>query len=108
MPHPQLLKAPDDAVTIADGAPTKTNRLMAEVFAGSGRLTKAFRAKGWDVLPVDVETNDVVTMSTDLTQADQQERLCAILRSAGAEFVHIGTPCASFSRARRLDGGPPP
>ena len=78
------------------------------MFAGSGRFTKAFRNRGWNTLPVDVATNDVVRTSTNLNDHDRQHQLCAELRSAGAEFVHLGTPCTCFSRARKFDGGPPP
>ena len=104
---------PNEASTPAKGSAEHTTkrmrqRQMVEVFAGSGTLTKAFRRMGWSVLPVDVATNDVVATSTDLTNEDARNRLRATLRTAAVRFIHVGTPCASFSRARKSDGGPAP
>eukprot|EP00971_Amphidinium_carterae_P015752 310874-Amphidinium_carterae.1 len=83
---------------VCDSTPCSSGstKWCLEVFAGSANLTRAWRAAGLPtLLAVDVVVNDLVVTSTDVG-----------LDFVG--FVHFGTPCSTFSRARKYDGGPRP
>ncbi len=79
--------------------------LFVEVFAGSARVTSAARSCGiktldpWDIL--------YGTMY-DLLRPKNVRKLLRILSSGHVFFAWWGTPCHSFSIARRWDGGPRP
>ena len=77
---------------------------VIEVFAGCCRLSKSFVQLGFHVLAVDIEFGK----SNDLLQEKVLDRLVAFINTHNVVFVWLGTPCTSWSRARKNDGGPQP
>ena len=77
---------------------------VIEVFAGCCRLSKSFVQLGFHVLAVDIDFGE----SNDLLQEKVQDRLLAFINTHNVVFVWLGTPCTSWSRARKNDGGPQP
>ena len=81
---------------------------MLEIFLGTGNLTQAFLDQGSLVLPpVDLVVDGLVTEASDSLNADFFGKLLQWIK-VGTFYVHLGTPCSSFSVARKDDGGPPP
>ena len=107
MTTPLLPSVPNEADDPADNAPTG-DEVDGRGIRRERAAHKGVPPKRLAGAPHRLGTNKVVHQSTDLTNSDQQDQLCAALRSLRVEFVHVGTPCASFSRARKFDGGPPP
>ena len=80
-----------------------------EIFSGTARLTKAMQAQGWFVLPpVDITVAGEVCAPANVLEEQLKFKLDAWISSGAIRLVHFGTPCTTFSRARRNDGGPPP
>lgn len=75
--------------------------VLLEVFAGSARLCKAFRRQGWETWAWDSKLGP----SFDLTSPRNLKNLLAKL--VQVDWVHIATPCGSFSAARRGRPGSP-
>ncbi|CAK9110998.1 unnamed protein product, partial [Durusdinium trenchii] len=72
-------------------------------------ITRAMRAAGFAVLPpIEIECNDEVQFSVDITSEDVIQHLRMLITEGYVFYAHFGTPCSSFSLARKLDGGPPP
>ena len=72
-------------------------------------LTRAMRRKGWSVLPpIEIVVDGDVQAPADILDSDLQRKLHNWICSGVIALLHFGTPCTSFSRARRNDGGPPP
>ena len=76
-------------------------RVFLEIFSGAGALSATLRRRGWKVIEWDI----VHGASFDLTVAANIRRLYDMVRSA--DLVHLGTPCTSFSVARRGRIGDP-
>ena len=75
-----------------------TQGSFLEVFGGSGTLSKAISAMGVAVLPsLDIRKGP----SFDLLRRSTQQAVKEILNKFQVSYVHIGTPCTVFSRARR-------
>ena len=85
-------------------------KFLVEIFAGKARLTRAVRRRGkFAVLPpIEVDQSEEVPNPADLLRPDVRRKLEAWLRAGVVQWVHFGTPCTSFSIARKDDGGPPP
>lgn len=82
-----------------------TSRSLWEIFAGKVVLTKAMRAAGFAVLPpIEIERNDEVPFSVDITSDSVLKHLFMLIEEGFVFYVHFGTPCSSFSLARKLDG----
>jgi len=80
-----------------------------EIFSGAAGLTAAALALGLPCLPpVDVTVSEYVTCPTDVLQPPVAACLRRWIAAGSTAWVHFGTPCTTYSRARRLDGGPPP
>ena len=81
-----------------------------EVFSGKAWLTRALRKRGWGILPpIDIVIEGDVLAAADVLDPLLRAKVEAWLKSGCVKFVHFGTPCATFSRARKEgDGGPPP
>ena len=80
-----------------------------EVFAGTACLTQAARASGLPCLPpIDISVSQLVPVASDVLDADFWEFIIKVAQLGGIFFTHCGTPCNTFSAARKLDGGPPP
>ena len=82
---------------------------FVEVFAGKGWLTRAMRRRGWGILPpIDITVAGEVLVAADILDPVFHAKLCTWLSSGAVRLSHFGTPCTSFSIARRDDGGPKP
>ena len=68
-----------------------------EVFSGSGNLSAALKATGLPVLP-DIEIQK--GSEFDLLRKSTQTVLLRLLSTGKIKYVHFGTPCRVFSRAR--------
>ena len=80
-----------------------------EVFAGSAGLSRAMQMAGAPVLPpIELIPNEAVPFAVDITDVKVQRHVEKLLREGYISYIHFGTPCCSFSQARKLDGGPPP
>jgi hypothetical protein len=68
-------------------------------------MSKALASQGLDTESWDIADNPLL----DLTNPDILRRIFDKLRSGRVKFLWLGTPCQSFSRARKNDGlGPGP
>lgn len=78
--------------------PKNTSKgLFLELFAGSCRLTHAIRQRGLAVAdPVDI----LLGSHHDLRRRASQLAILSWIKSGWIKFVHLGTPCTVFSRAR--------
>ncbi|CAE7505806.1 unnamed protein product, partial [Symbiodinium necroappetens] len=75
-----------------------------EIFSGSAGISAQWRQQNLLVLPpIDLTLSAHVRESVDLL--DFVKLLC---RMGAVTFLHLGTPCSSFSIARSRPGGPPP
>ena len=93
-----------DPVEVARQGP-----FFLEIFAGEGGITRHLRALHVPVLPpVDVVQSGEVAQARDVLDAQFWDRILALARAGAIMFVHLGTPCSSFSIARELPEGPPP
>lgn len=73
-------------------------RVCWEIFAGDGKLSQALKRKGCHVLfPIDIR----VGPQFDLTKKSNQSRVLHYIRKGYIDYIHLGTPCTVFSRARR-------
>ena len=83
-------------------------RIGLELFSGSGHFSKAMRrvAKGqFECFEVDIMHGN----QFDLSSSYVQKEILGLLKRGIVVFVWLGTPCNSWSRARRWDGrGPGP
>eukprot|EP00913_Durusdinium_trenchii_P004004 g3708.t1 len=55
-----------------------------------------------------ITPNQFVLEAVDLTDSRVLEHLESLIREGRINYIHFGTPCSSFSLARKDDGGPPP
>ena len=68
-----------------------------EIFSGSGNLSRAVSSLGLRVLPpLDIKNG----AEYDLTRRSTQTLIKKIILEYGVSYIHIGTPCTVFSRAR--------
>ena len=58
--------------------------------------------------PVDITICQEVPTPFDVVDAEQWDFIFTLCKSGAIMFIHCGTPCNTFSSARKLDGGPPP
>ena len=80
-----------------------------EIFSGTANLTQAMRRLGLPTLPpVDITVCEHVPTAFDVVDADQWSFIMELVRAGAVRFLHCGTPCNTFSSARKDDGGPPP
>ena len=79
--------------------------LCLELFCGEAGLTASLKRHGLTVLPPwDIQLGSCF----DLLVTANQRRLFRLLSTGHVLLVWLGTPCATWSLARRFDGGPPP
>ena len=89
---------------------------MIEVCCGSAKLAAAFRARGVPALGIDHKWNKHAPIAPALhmdlsTGAGMDELLTLIKEAPDLQFVWLGVPCGSASRARQIpagDGAPRP
>ena len=68
-----------------------------EVFAGCGNLSKYMKKAGFQVLPpLDIKINPL----HDLTRTAIQKVVSDTIVMFDVDYIHFGTPCSVFSRAR--------
>lgn len=68
-----------------------------EVFAGCGSLSKHMKKIGFHVLPpIDIKNDH----EFDLTNPRVQQLIRDIISTYDIDYIHFGTPCTVFSRAR--------
>ena len=84
-------------------------RFVLEIFVGLAGLSIACSLAGlWVLPPVDFESSEAIGEAVDVFDPTFQSKLTAWVVEGAIGLVHFGTPCSSFSTARRDDGGPPP
>ena len=92
--------------------PTAAHRLrpwFLEMFAGKAWLTRAMKKAGWSTLPpVEINVGGDTLASADLLDPALRRKIDTWIASGCVRLAHFGTPCTTFSRARKNDGGPPP
>lgn len=82
---------------------------FVELYSGTARLTQSVQALGIPCLPpIDVELCAMVPSPFDVGDHDLWEFFTQIVVLGAIFFAHFGTPCNTFSAARKEDGGPPP
>ena len=80
-----------------------------EIFAGQAGITEAVQLMGVPALPpVDVVVSDLVSEAADVLELAVGETIMAIIAARLVFLLHCGTPCNTFTAARKDDGGPPP
>lgn len=82
---------------------SRRRRCLLEIFAGSGRVADAWRRRGGSALAIDVRHR---AHEDVLDYRVRQGILRAIARQR-ADAVWLGTPCSSWSLARRGRAGRP-
>ena len=81
--------------------------LFLELFAGTGRMSKAFTRLGLQVLAIDsVKVSGVSSVVLDLVKPLSQKLVFDLIRSRRLAAVHLAPPCGTSSAARRIDAGP--
>ena len=87
----------------------KQGRFFLELFSGTAGITEAVQLTGVPVLPpIDIVLSDMVKEVSDVVDAQVWQRVLRVLREGVVFYLHCGTPCNTFSSARKDDGGPPP
>ena len=80
-----------------------------EIFSGTARLTRAFQAVGLLCLPpIDITVCEMVPQPFDVVDVDRWAFFMQLVYMGAICYAHFGTPCNTFSAARKDDGGPPP
>ena len=80
-----------------------------EVFSGTARLTQLMQSLGVKCLPpIDITVSPLVPDAFDVVDVEKWSFFMQLLKTGSVFFAHFGTPCNSFSAARKDDGGPPP
>ena len=77
--------------------------VVLELFAGSGRVAKCARRQGVPAIAVDVQRGP----QYDLSRGDIIEGIVAHMRAGNIRAVWLGTPCSTWSTARRGHPGAP-
>ena len=87
----------------------KFSRWFVEVFSGTARLTTSVRDLRVPCLPpVDITLCSNIPVPFDVLDVDQWQRFMQLIYFGVIFFAHFGTPCNSYSAARKDDGGPSP
>ena len=87
--------------------PPPGTRMFLEIFAGEAGITSALRKLGVSCLPpVDLTIAGKCEERTDVYLV--QEKIMTWIKAGAILAVHFGTPCTTYSAARRKDGGPRP
>lgn len=84
---------------------SRPRRFCIEIFAGAARISTALKNVGLQAFPIDI----CFFPSHNVLRKDVEFSIQNFLRSGRVEFVWLGMPYTTFSRARRDDGiGPLP
>ena len=93
---------PNKSKTVSKDAPLKPSFL--ENFAGQAGLYNPYT----DFSSDRIEVNEDVFQSVDLLDPAVLSHVKFLISEGWILGIHFGTPCSSFSKARKNDGGPPP
>jgi hypothetical protein len=74
-----------------------------EIFSGTGRLTAALNRQGMAAIAIDIKDNPLLDMSQPVLLA----YVLQLIAQGVIAFIWLGTPCASWSLARRGIAGSP-
>ena len=84
-------------------------KFFLEIFAGQGGVTEAVQLQGVPVLPpIDIVISGIITESLDIVDEQVWSCIMEVIAQGCVFFLHCGTPCNTFTAARKDDGGPPP
>ncbi len=76
----------------------KRRPVVWEVFSGMGQLSRSFKSHGFDVKPpIDLQNRHFM----DLSVPGTQKLIRDAIENGWVDYIHFGTPCTVFSRARR-------
>ena len=93
--HSSTLRSPHNAAS--QSVPIGRGQFFLELFAGTGNLSKAVARQGIPVLePVEIADDPAF----DLRRRETQQLVLRWIRSGTIGFIHLGTPCTIWSRAR--------
>ena len=88
---------------------TAQGPFFLELFAGKAGISEAVHLLGVPILPpVDIESSPLVDSPRDILDASFWAHVMMLIAAGLVFFLHSGTPCNTFTSARKLDGGPPP
>jgi hypothetical protein len=88
---------------------SKSGPFFLELFAGKAGISDAVQLAGVQALPpVDITISTSVPVSVDVVDLTMWHRIMFVIKMGVVLFLHCGTPCNTFTSARKLDGGPPP
>ena len=80
-----------------------------EIFSGKAGITAAIQAIGLTPLPpIDIEVVGAVLEAFDILADGNFARLQTWAQAGAFTGLRLGTPCTTYSRARKFDGGPTP
>ena len=80
-----------------------------ELFAGKAGISEAVLLQGVPILPpVDIVISDMVAAPVDIVDWKFWNKILSVIMAGLVFFLHCGTPCNTFTSARKNDGGPPP
>ena len=84
----------------------QAKRFVVEIFSGCARLSRCCSQQGFVCIAYDLEYGN----NNDLLNQRVYDSLVRFIRKLSHEIalVWFGTPCTTWSRARKLDGGPRP
>ena len=77
---------------------------VIEIFSGCARFSRACSSHGFHSIAYDIDYGT----ACDVTNKKVLSSIFRFIRSHRVALVWLGTPCQSWSMARRDDGGPPP
>lgn len=77
---------------------------VIEIFSGCARFSRACSSHGFHSIAYDIDYGT----ACDVTNRKVLSSIFRFIRSHRVALVWLGTPCQSWSMARRDDGGPPP
>ena len=81
-----------------DSVPQGPAKFFLELFSGSGNLTNAVKKCGIPCLePIDIRNG----VHCDLTRRKTQKLILRWIEKGAIGWVHLGTPCAIWSQARK-------
>ena len=88
-------------------APSRRHRFyVAELFAGKGLLSSALARKGCRVLSCEFRRPDgSLDPSCDLSDINVVDHIIFLITRRVLRYVHLGTPCSTFSPLKTLFGG---
>ena len=83
-----------------------TKKYVLEIFSGCARLSRACSRRGFFCIAYDIEYGN----NCDLLNSKVFDSLVKFIQKHSHEIalVWFGTPCTTWSRARKYDGGPRP